>query len=78
MSVRVVYLGYLSDLAGVREEEVVLPDPRASPVRSVISPRVLSLGEGAILILVNGMPASPNSTVKPGDTIKVLPHVGGG
>ncbi len=75
---RVVYLGYLSDLAGVEEEEVVLPGSRASLVRSVISSRVLSLGESAILILVNDMPASLNSPVKPGDTIKVLPHVGGG
>uniref|UniRef100_A0A7C1PDH7 MoaD/ThiS family protein n=1 Tax=Thermofilum pendens TaxID=2269 RepID=A0A7C1PDH7_THEPE len=78
MSVRVIYLGYLSDLAGTKEEEVVLPESRAALVRSVINARVLSLGEGSFIVLVNGAPASLNSAVKPGDTIKVLPHVGGG
>jgi len=78
MSVRIVYMGYLSDLAGVKEEEVALPDSKASLIRSIISARVLSLGENAIIILLNDMPASLNSTAKPGDTIKVLPHVGGG
>jgi|UniRef100_A0A7C3WQB7 Molybdopterin converting factor, small subunit len=78
MSVRIVYLGYLSDIAGTREEEVVLPDSKTSTVKRVLNAKVLSLGENALLVLVNSLPASLNSTVKPGDTIKVLPHVGGG
>lgn len=78
MSVRVIYYGYLSDLAGVRETLVSLKDGTAMRVRELIAEKVAKLGENSVVILVNDLPSKPDSLVKAGDTVKVLPHVGGG
>ncbi|MEM0335064.1 MAG: MoaD/ThiS family protein [Thermofilum sp.] len=78
MSVKVVYYGYLSDLAGTRENVVSVRDGASVRVRELIAEIVIKLGESSLIILVNDTPSTLEALVKAGDTVKVLPHVGGG
>lgn len=73
-----MYYGYLSDLAGSREVIVNIEDRGTARVREVIAENVVRLGESSLVILVNDLPSTLEAIVKSGDTIKVLPHVGGG
>lgn len=75
---KVVYFGYLSDVAGTREASVSIENRQGVRVREIIDEKVIKLGEGSFIVLVNGNPATLDTLIKSGDTIKVLPHVGGG
>jgi len=72
--VRIVYMGYLSELAGGREVELeVCGEAR---VKDLVKLPGLSLDD--LVVLVNGRSARADSPVKPGDKITVMPHISGG
>jgi len=73
--IRVKYLGFFSEIAGGPEAEVDLEE---ALVRDVVDRRVLEASGGDLVVLVNGVPASLDSKVRSGDTVAVLPHIGGG
>ena len=77
MSVRIVYYGYLSELAGACEVVVAVKEGTGARVRELLAERVSKL-EGGLIVLVNDVPATLDTVVRAGDTIKVLPHIGGG
>lgn len=73
---RIIFFGYLIDL--VKEREVVLEITEPTKVKDVLS-RSLSVSQGLdVVVLINDYPATIDSYVKPGDTVKILPHIGGG
>ena len=73
--VRVRYLGYLSEYAGGREVEVEVGE-EARVVDVVKLPPDVSPDD--LIFLVNGRPAKPSDTVRPGDVVSVMPHISGG
>ncbi len=75
MKITVKYFGYLADYGGGRE--VVVEAPEGARVRDVVRlPPGISLEE--LVILVNGKPARPDTVLKNGDVVSVLPHISGG
>ena len=75
MKITVKYFGYLADYGGGRE--VVVEAPEGARVRDVVRlPPGVSLEE--LVILVNGKPARPDTALKNGDVVSVLPHISGG
>ncbi len=73
--IRVKYLGFLPDITGRLEDEV---DAREAVVREIVDPRVLEVTGGDLVVLVNGLPSSLDTKVRDGDTVALLPHIGGG
>ena len=73
--VRIRYYGYLAgEIDG--EVEVEIPDEGAA-IRDIVKlPSGVDINE--LVLLVNGKPAKPDTRVKPGDSIAVMPHIGGG
>ena len=72
--VRIVYMGYLAELAGGREKLVrVCGEAR---VRDIVGLEGVELED--LVILINGRSAKPDSTVRPGDKLTVMPHISGG
>jgi len=82
-SVRVtlVYLGQAREVAGKKEEELVLSTPARveHAVSQAVSahPKLSELKE-TIKLLVNGQWSAGNSELKDGDRVTLLPPVGGG
>ena len=73
--VKIRYYGYLAgEFNG--EVEVEIPDEGATVEEVVKLPSGLDIKD--LVLLVNGKPAKPDTRVKPGDTIAVMPHIGGG
>ena len=81
VKVTVVYLGQAREVAGTKEEEVILTPPARveHAVSQAISahPRLSELKE-TIKLLVNGQWSAGNSELKNGDRVTLLPPVGGG
>ncbi len=73
--VRIRYYGYLAgEIDG--EVEVEIPDEGAA-IRDIVNlPSGVDINE--LVLLVNGKPAKPDTRVKPGDSIAVMPNIGGG
>jgi len=73
--ITIKYLGYLAERLGYREKAVDIE--RETRIIDIIE-----LPEGAdpsqLIFLVNGIPTKPESKVKPGDTVSVMPHISGG
>ena len=73
-TVKLVYMGYLAETAGGREQEVeICGEARISEIARLPRDELEEL-----VILVNGHAAKPDTTVKPGDKITILPHISGG
>ncbi len=81
VKVALVYLGQAREVAGKKEEELVLPTPARieHAISQAISahPRLSELKE-TIKLLINGQWAVPNAELKDGDRVTLLPPVGGG
>lgn len=75
MAIKVEYFGYFSDIVGKREAIV---NAERARVRDIVDRKILELTGGDFVVLVNGVPSSLDSTVKNGDDVKILPHMGGG
>jgi len=81
VKVAIVYLGQAREVAGTKEEELVLASP--AKVEHAISqvvgshPKLSELME-TIKLLINGQWATANSDLKNGDRVTLLPPVGGG
>ncbi len=81
VKVALVYLGQAREVAGIKEEELVLPMPAKieHAISQAISahPKLSELKE-TIKLLINGQWAVPNAELKDGDRVTLLPPVGGG
>ncbi len=81
VKVALVYLGQAREVAGRKEEELVLPMPAKieHAISQAISahPKLSELKE-TIKLLINGQWAVPNAELKDGDRVTLLPPVGGG
>jgi molybdopterin converting factor small subunit len=81
VKVALVYLGQAREVAGTKEEELVLPAP--ARIEQAISqaitthPKLSELKE-TIKLLINGQWAAQNAELKDGDRVTLLPPVGGG
>ena len=81
VKVAIVYLGQAREVAGTKEEEIVLATP--AKVEHAISqaisnhPRLSELME-TIKLLINGKWATVDSDLRNGDRVTLLPPVGGG
>jgi molybdopterin converting factor subunit 1 len=84
VSVRILYLGRLQDVAGARAEEVELPDEvrSADAVRAWLSREKPELGaallDPSVRIVVNDEIVRADQPVGPRDEIAFLPAVSGG
>ncbi len=68
------YFGYLADYSG---REVVLDVVEGVKVKDVVRlPSDVNIED--VVILVNGKPAKPDTPLKDGDVVSVLPHISGG
>jgi molybdopterin converting factor small subunit len=81
LKVALVYLGQAREVAGTKEEEVVLPAPakleQAISQAMTAHPKLAELRE-TIKLLINGQWAASNAELKDGDRVTLLPPVGGG
>jgi len=81
VKVALVYLGQAREVAGTKEEELVLEAPakieQAIAQAVTAHPRLLELKE-TIKLLINGQWATQNAELKDGDRVTLLPPVGGG
>jgi len=81
VKVALVYLGQAREVAGTKEEELVLEAP--AKIEQAISraitahPKLSELKE-TIKLLINGQWAAQNAELKDGDRVTLLPPVGGG
>ena len=81
VKVALVYLGQAREVAGTKEEEVILPAP--AKVEQAMSkaifdhPKLSDLKE-TLKLLINGRWATENAELKDGDRVTLLPPVGGG
>jgi molybdopterin converting factor small subunit len=81
VKVALVYLGQAREVAGTKEEELVLPAP--AKIEQAISqavtahPRLSELKE-TLKLLINGKWAVENAQLQDGDRVTLLPPVGGG
>jgi molybdopterin converting factor small subunit len=81
VKVVLLYLGQAREVAGTKEEELVLPAP--AKIEQAISqaitahPKLSELKE-TIKLLINGQWAAENAELKDGDRVTLLPPVGGG
>ena len=79
--VALIYLGQAREVAGTKEEELVLQAP--AKIEEAISqamsahPRLSELKE-TVKFLINGQWATQNAELKDGDRVTLLPPVGGG
>jgi molybdopterin converting factor small subunit len=81
LKVALVYLGQAREVAGTKEEELVLPAPaiieQAISEAVATHPKLAELKE-TIKLLINGQWATPSAELKDGDRVTLLPPVGGG
>ena len=81
VKVALIYLGQAREVAGTREEELVLPSP--AKVEQAMShalsahPKLSDLKE-TLKLLINGRWATEDAELKDGDRLTLLPPVGGG
>lgn len=76
-----MYLGQAREVAGTKEEEVILwaPAKVEQAMSQAISahPKLSDLKE-TLKLLINGRWATENAELKDGDRVTLLPPVGGG
>jgi molybdopterin converting factor small subunit len=81
VKVALVYLGQAREVAGTKEEEVVLQAPAKieQAISQAISahPKLSELMQ-TLKLLINGQWATTDSELKDGDRVTLLPPVGGG
>ena len=81
VKVALVYLGQARDVAGTKEEELILPAPakveHAMSQAIFAHPKLSDLKE-TLKLLINGRWATENAELKDGDRVTLLPPVGGG
>jgi len=81
VKVTLVYLGQAREVAGTKEEQLMLDTP--ARIEHAIShainahPRLSELKE-TIKLLINGQWAGADAELKDGDRVTLLPPVGGG
>ena len=74
---RIKYLGHYEMLRGRRVEEVEVDRPVT--LRELLEERLGdALDWEQTIVLVNGRPAKPDEVVGDGDTVSVMPFIGGG
>ncbi|ESQ22411.1 MAG: hypothetical protein MGAcid_14160 [uncultured Acidilobus sp. MG] len=73
--VKVKFLGYIADLAGASEAEV---DVEGEARVEDIAPVIRKLRRSDYVLLVDGKGAEPNTPVRPGSVVVILPETGGG
>ena len=79
--VALVYLGQAREVAGTKEEELILESP--AKIEHAVSqaitahPKLSELKE-TIKLLINGQWATQNAELRDGDRVTLLPPVGGG
>ncbi len=73
--VTVKFLGYLSEVIGSRIEKEVCGEVE---LRNLIDEERIGTSLNDLVILVNGVAKGPETRVKPGDTVTVMPHISGG
>src|SRR5690349_15271011 len=81
MQVQVLFFGVLRDLAGLHSESIRLPDQATlADVWSHYEQRVPKLKAMArsVAMSINQEYASPETLLKPGDEVALLPPVSGG
>ena len=81
VKVALVYLGQAREVAGTKEEEVILQAPAKieQAISQAISahPKLSELMQ-TLKLLINGQWATTDSELKDGDRVTLLPPVGGG
>jgi len=81
VKIAMLYLGQAREVAGTREEELILQAPakieQAFSQAITAHPKLSELRE-TIKLLVNGKWATQNEELKDGDRVTLLPPVGGG
>jgi molybdopterin converting factor small subunit len=81
VKVALVYLGQAREVAGTKEEELILESP--AKIEHAVSqaitahPKLSELRE-TIKLLINGQWATQNAELRDGDRVTLLPPVGGG
>jgi len=81
MKVRVLFFGMLRDLAGLSSESLSLPEPaRLADLLHHYEERIpkLKAMSASIAMSINQEYAAPESELKPGDEVALLPPVSGG
>jgi molybdopterin synthase sulfur carrier subunit len=73
--VRVKYLGFLADLAGTNEAQV---EVNGEAKVEDVAPVIRKLRRSDYVLLVDGKGAEPDTPVRPGSTVVLLPETGGG
>jgi molybdopterin synthase sulfur carrier subunit len=77
MTLRIKYLGHYEMLRGARVEEIEVRG--RARIKELLEER---LGEALeweqTIVLANGRPAKPEDEVGDGDTVSVMPFIGGG
>ena len=79
--VALVYLGQAREVAGTKEEELILESPAKiehAVSRAITAHPKLSELKETIKLLINGQWATQNAELRDGDRVTLLPPVGGG
>ncbi|ABL77505.1 MoaD/ThiS family protein [Thermofilum pendens] len=76
MSVRIIFYGFLIDVAKARELTVGVEKP--TRLEEILGEGFLAKSGKDLVVLVNDLPATLDTYVRPGDVVKILPHIGGG
>ncbi len=69
------FLGYLSEVMGSQIEKEVCGEIE---LREIIDEDRMGTSLDDLVILVNGVAKRPETKVKAGDTVTVMPHISGG
>ncbi len=69
------FLGYLSEIMGSKIEKEVCGEVE---LRDLIDENRIGASLNDLVILVNGVARGPETKVKAGDTVTVMPHISGG
>jgi molybdopterin converting factor small subunit len=81
VKVALVYLGQAREVAGTKEEELILPAPakieQAMSQALSAHPKLSDMKE-TLKLLINGRWATEQAELKDGDRVTLLPPVGGG
>jgi len=75
--IEIEFLGYFTDLAGCKKATIKM---RKGKVKDLLEffPKILGVPRENIIVLVNGVAAKLETSVKEGDKVAVMPPIGGG
>ncbi len=71
--VEIKFLGYLTDIAGVRKKEVFIESPK--PLKDILPP---SFPDKNIIILIDGKPGDLETFISPDQSVTIMPILSGG